>query len=283
MTARNNGMLTDTHCHLDLKKFDADRGAVLQRAQQAGIARILVPSLTVTSSRNVLKLVEAHPMLFAAIGIHPTEAGTRSEASLRELQELAGNKKVVAIGEIGLDYYWDTAPHGLQQQVLKEQLALAANLALPVVIHSREKNDVEDGACAEDLIKTLEEWVADLQSRNEVLAERPGVLHSFSGSLEIARRTIDLGFFIGVTGPITYKNAERRRQVIAELPLERLLIETDAPFLAPQPERGKRNEPAFVKHIADKIAEVQSHTPQEVAVATSANAARLFSWGETVE
>lgn len=275
--------LTDTHCHLDLAKFDADRQAVIQRARQAGLVRVLVPSLTLASSRAVLELVEAHPMLFAAVGIHPTEAGTRSESSLRELQTLARNQKVVAIGEVGLDYYWDAAPHEVQQQVLKEQLRLAADLALPVVLHSREKNDAESGACADDLLRILEEWAAGLRSRNEALAERPGVWHSFSSTLEVARRAMDLGFFIGVTGPVTYKNAEKRRQVIADLPLERLLIETDAPFLTPQPERGKRNEPAFVKHIADKIAEIQSRTPQETAVLTTANAARLFSWGETVE
>jgi TatD DNase family protein len=283
MPAGNSVNLTDTHCHLDLDKFDADREAVIGRARQAGIVRILVPSLTLASSRAVLQLVEAHPMLFAAVGIHPTEAGTRVASSLQELQTLAGNKKVVAIGEVGLDYYWDTAPHDVQQQVLKEQLGLAADLALPVLLHNREKNDAESGACAEDLIRILEEWIAGLRSRNEALAERPGVWHSFSSSLEIARRATDLGFFIGVTGPVTYKNAERRRQVIADLPLERLLIETDAPFLTPQPERGKRNEPGFVRHIADKIAEIQSRTPQETAVLTTANAARLFSWGETVE
>ncbi len=276
-------MLTDTHCHLDLEKFDADREAVIQRARQAGLARILVPGLTVTSSHNVLKLVQAQPILFAAVGIHPTEAGTRSGSSIGELRELARDKKVVAIGEIGLDYYWDTAAHDLQQQVLKEQLRLAAQLALPVVLHSREKNDAEGGACAGDLIKILGAWVAGLRSGNEALAGRPGVLHSFSSSPEIARRAIELGFFIGVTGPVTYRNAGRRRQVIADLPLERLLIETDAPFLAPQPERGKRNEPAFVTHIADKIAEIQSRTPQEVAAVTTTNAARLFSWGESVE
>ena len=132
------------------------------------------------------------------------------------------------------------------------------------------------------MIKILEEWVSGLRSRNEALSKRPGVLHSFSGSIETAKRAIELGFYIGVTGPVTYKNAEQKRQVISNLPLEQLLIETDAPYLAPEPHRGKRNEPAFVLHIADKIAEIKSRTPQEVAAATTENAARLFSWGESV-
>ena len=181
-----------------------------------------------------------------------------------------------------MDYYWNKSTHEDQITILKEQLNLAAELELPVVIHSREKDDAEQGACTEDLIKILEEWVSALKSGNEALAQRPGVLHSFSGSIETAKRAIELGFYIGVTGPITYKNAEQKRQVISNLPVERLLIETDAPYLTPEPYRGKRNEPAFVLHIADKIAEIKSHTPQEVVAATTENAARLFSWGESV-
>ena len=181
-----------------------------------------------------------------------------------------------------MDYYWNKSPREEQISILKEQLNLAAELELPVVIHSREKEDAEQGTCSEDLIKILEEWVSGLRSRNEALEQRTGVLHSFSGSIETAKRAIDLGFYIGVTGPITYKNAEKKRQVIGNLPLERLLIETDAPYLTPEPYRGKRNEPAFVLHIADKIAEIQSRGTQEIAAATTENAARLFSWREFV-
>jgi TatD DNase family protein len=276
-------VLTDTHCHLDLEHFDADRGAVIQRAISAGVRHILIPSLTGTSSRAAVKLAESNPMLFAAVGVHPNEAETWDGQTISSLKELAAQSlKVAAIGEIGLDYYWNKSPRDEQISILKEQLALAAELDLPVVIHSREKDDAEQGACAEDLIKILEEWVSGLQSRNEPLAQKPGVLHSFSGSIESAKRTIELGFYIGVTGPITYKNAEQKRQVISNLPLERLLIETDAPYLTPEPYRGKRNEPAFVIHIADKIAEIKSKTPQEVAAATTENAARLLSWGESV-
>jgi TatD DNase family protein len=279
-------IITDTHCHLDLEQFDVDRDAVIQRAVNAGVKRILIPSLTGTSSRAAVKLAESNHMLYAAVGVHPNEAEMWDGQTISSLKELAAQSlKVVAIGEIGLDYYWNKSSHEEQISILKEQLNLAAELELPVVIHSREKDDAEHGECAEDLIKILEEWVSGLRSKNEAIAQRPGVLHSFSGSLETAKNAIYLGFYIGVTGPITYKNAEKKRQVIGNLPLERLLIETDAPYLTPEPHRGTRsarNEPAFVRHIADKIAEIKSRTPQEVAAATTENAARLFSWGETV-
>jgi TatD DNase family protein len=194
---------------------------------------------------------------------------------------LAKHPKVVAIGEIGIDYYWEkeAEKRAFQREVLIRELALAQETNKPVVIHMREENDVWLGDASTDLLKILQDWKIGLRG---TLAEKPGVLHSFDGSLETAQRAIDLGFYIGVSGPITYKNADRKRQVIAGLPLDRLLIETDAPFLAPNPHRGKRNEPAFVSHIADKIAEIHSHTPQEIAMISTANAERLFSWGETV-
>jgi len=272
-------MLTDTHCHLDLEKFDPDRAAVLERARQAGVVRILIPSLSLPSSRAVVQLAESDPMLYAAIGIHPTEASGIGAETFDEVRKLASHPKVRAIGEIGLDYYWDSALHDSQQVVLKEQLALAQKLSLPVVIHLREEGDREHGSCAVDLIRILQEWVESLRSNDDALAGRRGVLHSFSGSLETARAGIGLGFYIGVTGPITYKKAAGRRQVVAALPLDRLLIETDAPFLAPEPQRGKRNEPAFVTLITDIIADIHSTTSEQVARITTANAARLFGWG----
>ncbi len=281
-------IFTDTHCHLDFHKFDPDRAAVLERAARAGVERILIPGLTPTSSLSAVKLAESHPMLYVAIGVHPTEAsnvcGQRPDlppSALDQMRDLAQHPKVKAIGEIGLDYYWDAAPHDLQQRVLRAQLDLAAELGLPVVIHLREKGDAAEGSCAADLMNILEAWAAGLRSRNEALAERPGVLHSFSGSLETARQAIRLGFYIGVTGPLTYPNAQTKREVIKLLPLERLLIETDAPFLPPASKRGKRNEPAFVLEIADKIAQLHSRSLEEVANMTSMNATQLFSWGET--
>jgi TatD DNase family protein len=276
-------VLTDTHCHLDIDKFDADRIEVLQRAQNAGLVRILIPGLTIASSQIAAELSSAHSVLYAAMGVHPNDAQTWDGQSISVLKQLARTYlKIVAVGEIGLDYYWNSSPRDLQIEILNEQLALALELQLPVILHIREKDDLDHGPCSEDLISILKEWVIGMDSLDRSLVGRLGVLHSFSGSREMAQMAIDLGFYIGVTGPITYKNAESRRQVIRDLPLDRLLIETDAPFLAPVPHRGKRNEPAFVTHIADKIASIKSCTPQEVASVTSANAARLFSWEESV-
>lgn len=275
-------ILTDTHCHLDFEKFDADRHEVLERAQAAGLTHILIPGLDLPSSLRAVKLAESVPMLYAAVGFHPTDALKWRDDTLPALEALAQNPKVVAIGEIGLDYYWDAAPQDAQQRVLIEQLNLAARAELPVVIHLREAGDAEDGQCVRDLLKILEEWVARLRVAANPLAQRPGVLHSFSGNRQSAEKALDLGFYIGITGPVTYKNAETKRQVVSALPLERMLIETDAPFLAPVPQRGKRNEPAFVVHIADKIGEIYKIDPQEVAKITSANAARLFCWGGKV-
>jgi TatD DNase family protein len=266
-----------------MDRFDADRVDVIHRAENAGLVRILIPGLTVDSSRTAIELAVTHEMLFAAIGVHPNEAESWYRQTISSLAQLAAtNKKVIAIGEIGLDYYWNSSPKETQITVLKEQLGLATELHLPVVLHLREKDDLDQGACSEHLIRILEEWAASLKSENQTPQGRLGVLHSYSGSLEIAERAINLGFYIGVTGPITYKKAEGRQRVIAALPLERLLIETDSPFLSPVPHRGSRNEPAFVTHIADKIAAIKSLTPQEIAARTTANAARLFAWEETV-
>jgi TatD DNase family protein len=274
--------LTDTHCHLNLQQFDEDRAAVIERAEKAGLVRILIPSLSVNSSLSAIKLVESHSMLYTAIGVQPNESLTWDNASISALRELAVNPKVVAIGEIGLDYYWESAPHEHQQRVFQEQLDLAAELELPVVIHLREKSDAVNGPCYDDALNILEGWVAGLGPDKEALKKNPGVLHSFSGSLESAQQAIGLNFYIGITGPVTFKKAEYKQEMVAQLPLESLLIETDAPYLTPHPYRGKRNEPAFVVEIADKIAGLQSRSQEEVASITTDNADRLFSWGEVV-
>ena len=274
--------LTDTHCHLDFQKFDQDRIDVLRRAEEKGLVRILIPALSVKSSHLIVDLVASHPMLFAAIGIQPNESLTWDEGSIDALRELASNPKVVAIGEIGLDYYWKAAPHDHQQHVFSAQLELAAELELPVIIHLREKDDAIDGPCAEDAMKILTNWVSEFGPGKEALRQHPGVLHSFSGSLETALQAIDLNFYIGITGPVTFKNARYKQEMVSQLPLENLLIETDAPYLTPHPHRGKRNEPAFVYEIADKIAQLQSRNQEQVATVTTNNAARLFSWGEVV-
>lgn len=285
-------MLTDTHCHLDFEQFDSDRPEALNRAWEAGLTRILIPGLDLASSRSAVKLAESHPNLFAAIGVHPTEALNFERSTLETLhrlfmesnglplarEQVPALQKIVAIGEIGLDYYWDSAPHDVQQGALKEQLNLAGALGLPVVLHLREAGDAPDGDCASDLLTILDEWVNRLQSSQNPLAERPGVLHSYSGNLATARKALQMNFYIGITGPLTYKNAESKRQLVKALPLDRILIETDAPYLAPVPQRGRRNEPAFVRHIADKIAEIHSINTEEIAAITTANAARLFAW-----
>ena len=287
--------LTDTHCHLDFSKFDSDRNSVLERAVQAGVRRILIPGLTLNSSLSVIKVAESSLMLYAAIGVHPTEAGTWTDTTQKHLTSLVSShphlvssrgervgreRKIVAIGEIGLDYYWDAAPHDLQQCVMKEQLDIAAELELPVIIHFRENALDTVKECASDLLKILEIWVTGLKRDQNPLAKSPGVLHSFSGTLELAHAVLSLGFFLGVAGPITYKKNHQQQELIASLPLDRLLLETDAPFQTPHPHRGKRNEPSYVRLIADKIACVHSDTTENVAKVTSENASRLFTWEE---
>jgi TatD DNase family protein len=273
-------MLTDTHCHLDFNKFDEDRDAVIRRAIELGVKRILIPALDFESSLSAIKLAESYPNLYAAVGFHPTDLEKFSEQAFDEVKELVRHPKVVAIGEIGLDYYWvkENEKRAFQHEALKRQLAFAASVNKPVVIHMREENDSWFGQASIDLLEILGEWHAGLSAQNHPLARKPGVLHSFNGNLETAQKAIDLNFCIGVTGPVTYKNAEEKRRIIKQLPLTQLLIETDAPFLTPVPHRGKRNEPAFVTYIADKIAEIHMTTREQVAEITAANAAHLFGW-----
>ena len=302
--------LTDTHCHLDFNKFDEDRQAVIQRARQAGVTRILIPALDLDSSRAGLKIAATQPDIFAAVGFHPTDLEkwdydsikllktlisssnvTLSEAkslstaerdsSVAPLPQNDRDNKIVAIGEIGLDYYWvkEKEARNFQHEALRQQLALAQEVIKPVIIHMREEDDAWFGQASVDLLRILSEWHKDLLAQNHPLTERPGVLHSFNGTLETAQKAIELNFYIGVTGPVTYKNAEEKRRIVRSLPLECLLIETDSPFLTPVPNRGKRNEPAFVVYIADKIAEIHNTTREQVAEITTSNAARLFGWG----
>jgi len=274
-------MLTDTHCHLDFSKFDEDRAAVIQRATKAGVTRFLIPALDFESSLSAIKLAESYPDVYAAVGFHPTDLEKFSEKAFDEIKELVKHVKVIAIGEIGIDYYWvkEEEKRAFQRETLKRQLAFAASVNQPVVIHMREENDAWFGQASMDLLEILKEWHGILSTENHPLKDKPGVLHSFNGNLETAQKALDLHFYIGITGPVTYKNAEEKRQIIRQLPLERMLIETDAPFLTPVPHRGKRNEPAFVAYIADKIAEIHMTTREQIAEITAANAAHLFGWG----
>jgi TatD DNase family protein len=184
---------------------------------------------------------------------------------------------VAAIGEIGLDYYRDRAPAAVQRRVFAAQLDLAAERSLPVVIHIRSASP-SDRQASEDVLSMLGEWVGELKCQESPLAQRPGVLHSFSEDVRLARRAVDLGFYLGITGPVTFRKADELRQVVAEMPLERLLVETDAPFLTPHPHRGERNEPAYVRFVTEKIAQIKNLAFEAAAEITTANANQLFHW-----
>lgn len=266
------GLLTDTHCHLNLNTFQEILEPVLQRAWERGIGRILIPGIDVETSRSAIALAERHAPLYAAVGVHPGDASTWTAETLSTLRELARHPKVVAIGEIGLDYYRDRSPRPLQRQVFDDQLELAAELNLPVVIHNRESFD--------DVWGALSAWQAALARAGSPLAERPGVLHSYDGSAEIAQKIIEKGFFIGISGPVTFKNAGERQAVVTALPLDHLLVETDAPYLTPHPFRGRwPNEPAFVAFVAQKIAELHGLPLETILNTTWQNATKVFNWG----
>jgi TatD DNase family protein len=259
--------LADTHCHLTLSAFDQDRQQILTRAKEAGVNLLLVPGLDLSSSRRAVELAQQHPEIFAAVGIHPHNAETWNPTTKHELKELAGYPKVVAIGEIGLDYYRNLSPPELQQVAFQGQLDLALELELPVVIHNRNAVD--------DLMGFLETWSKKLPPS---LENRAGVLHANSADLEMAQKAIETGFYIGVAGPITYHNAEALRRVTAQLPLDRVLLETDAPYLTPHPKRGKRNEPAYLQLVAQQSANLFEVSMNTIAATTTQNAAELFNW-----
>jgi TatD DNase family protein len=276
-------MLTDTHCHLDLDKFNDDRDAVIERAIEVGIGKMLVPGLELDSSHAAVQLANSHSNIYAAVGFHPTEIEKMTPENFDELANLAGRLKVVAIGEIGLDYYWVKEPEKRleQRQKLPLQLELSAKVSKPVILHLREENDADSGGATDDLFGILEAWHEKLLHLNHPLYFKPGVFHSFNGNLESAKRAIAMNYYIGITGSVTYKNNDSLRGLVRELPLDRLLIETDSPFQTPVPHRGfrsARNEPAFVVHIADKIAALHNTSREQIANITSDNATRLFGW-----
>jgi TatD DNase family protein len=256
--------LTDTHCHLDFDAFDADRSQVIERARAVGVQWIIDPGVDLSSSRAAIRLSETHAGVFAAAGVHPNDALSWDNHTLPELRQMATHPRVVAVGEIGLDYYRDRAPKDVQQRIFRQQLDLAAELGLPVIIHCRN--------ATADVLRILAEKRASTLK---------GVLHSFSGDQAAAEQALALGFWIGITGPVTFQNAADLQLLVSRLPLENLLIETDAPFLTPHPRRGQRNEPAHVHFVAEKIAALKGLPLQVVAEATTANAARLFDWSKT--
>lgn len=259
--------LADTHCHLTSPQFDKDRGEVLKRAKEEGVNRFLVPGLDLASSRRAVKLSQRYPEIYVAVGFHPHNAKDWNHSTKQELRELAQSDKVVAIGEIGLDYYRNLSPREKQRSVFQEQLDLALEMELPVVIHNRNSID--------DLMSCIESWSARLPT---TLRSAPGVLHANSADLENTHKFIEAGFFIGVAGPITYKKAEVLRRITAELPLERVILETDAPYLTPNPKRGKRNEPSYLQLIAQQCATLFEVSLNTISATTSQNATELFSW-----
>jgi TatD DNase family protein len=270
-------MLFDSHCHLDFEAFDADRDQVLADAARAGVVGILNPAVDLASSRAIVALAGHYPPVYAAVGVHPNSATSWDERTLDELRQLSQVDKVLAIGEIGLDYYRQRAPKALQLEIFQAQLLLAREAGLPVIIHTRNASK-EDHQATKDALALLIEWQLGLSEVGSALAERPGVLHSYSGSLGSAQQAMARGFYIGITGPVTFRNAPELQDLVAALPLDRILVETDAPFLTPHPYRGKRNEPAYVRLVTDKIAGIHDLAPETVAEATAANAARLLNW-----
>ena len=266
--------LVDTHCHLNFRRYDHDRDEVLRRARNAGVTRIIVPAIDLASCQQALALAHSEEGVFAAVGIHPNSSADFEDSWLDELRQLASERKVVAVGEIGLDYHWDKSPKPKQWRAFEAQLALASQLELPVIIHNRDGRADTAPSASDDLIAILGNWAPDLPAS---IKERPGVLHSFAASGAIAKRALDLGFYLGFTGPVTFKKADALREVAQRVPCDRILIETDGPFLAPQQRRGKRNEPAFVRYINNQLAKLHGVTLEEMARQTTRNAEKLFA------
>jgi len=253
-------MLVDTHAHLNDEKFADDRAEVIARAVQQGVTRIINMEDTMESSAAVVRLTGEFDGLYAGVGIHPEEARPMTAADDDQLAAWAAMDRVVAIGEIGLDYYWekDSTKRELQKQIFIRQLDLARQLHLPVCIHDRDAHG--------DLLAILKREAGGLR----------GVLHCYSGSWEMAQELLKLGWYLGIDGPLTFKNAARLPEMIKRLPLERILVETDCPYMAPVPMRGKRNEPAFVSYVARRAAELRCESFERFSAATTENACCLY-------
>ena len=254
----------DTHAHYDSERFDDDRTAVLAALPQEGVGLVVDPGCDVPSSQAAVYLAEQYAHIYAAVGIHPEDCGGCTDAEFDAIRALCGHKKVVAIGEIGLGYYWEqNPPREFQQQVFRRQLALAEELDLPVIVHDRE-------AHGDSLAIVLE------------YPNVRGVFHCFSGSPEMAAELLKRGWYLGFDGPITYKNARRAPEVAAITPLDRIVVETDAPYLTPVPFRGKRNDSRYLPYVIEKLAQWKGVTPEEMTQATWQNGLRLFGLEGTV-
>lgn len=255
----NGAVLIDTHCHLDMSAYQADFEAVLDRAGEAGVTRIITVGIDLESSRRAIALAEQYEGVYATVGVHPHNVAELSDADYLELRALCRQPKVVAYGEIGLDYVKNYAPVSLQKEHFGRQVALARELELPMVVHDREAHD-------------------EIMDMLEAAAPFPagGVMHCFSGDAAFARRVLALGFYISIPGVVTFAKAGMLQEAVREVPLGSLVLETDGPFLAPAPRRGKRNEPGLLVYTAQKVAELKGISFEEVARQTTTNAVRLF-------
>ncbi|RJP59662.1 MAG: TatD family deoxyribonuclease [Deltaproteobacteria bacterium] len=253
-------MLVDSHAHLDLPEFDDDRSEVIKRAKESGIDYILNIGINSESCSKAIKLADSYDFIYASIGIHPHDAKDVDENTYAVLKSLANNKKVLAFGEIGLDFYRNLSPKGIQIKRFREQINLANELKLPVIIHNRDAH--------KETLKILKE---------EGAKNLGGIIHCFSGNYSMAKSCIDMGFYISIPGTITFPKAGELQEIVKKLPLSKIMIETDCPFLTPVPYRGKRNEPSFVRYVAEKIASLKDTSLEEVAEITSQNFRSLFA------
>ena len=252
-------MLIDTHVHLNADQYDDDLQEVIDRALSEGIDRMFVVGFDTKTIERTMKLIDQYDFIYGIIGWHPVDAIDCTDERLEWIESLSKHPKIIGIGEMGLDYHWDKSPKDIQKDVFRKQIALAKRVQLPIIIHNRE--------ATQDCVDILKE---------ENASEVGGIMHSFSGSNEIADEILKMNFYVSLGGPVTFKNVKQPKEVAKHVPLDRLLVETDAPFLSPHPYRGKRNEPARVKLVAEQIAELRGLTYEEVCEATTENAERLF-------
>lgn len=252
-------MLIDTHVHLNADQYDDDLQEVIDRALSEGIDRMFVVGFDTKTIERTMKLIDQYDFIYGIIGWHPVDAIDCTDERLEWIESLSKHPKIIGIGEMGLDYHWDKSPKDIQKDVFRKQIALAKRVQLPIIIHNRE--------ATQDCVDILKE---------ENASEVGGIMHSFSGSNEIADEILKMNFYVSLGGPVTFKNAKQPKEVAKHVPLDRLLVETDAPFLSPHPYRGKRNEPARVKLVAEQIAELRGMTYEEICKATTENAERLF-------
>lgn len=252
-------MLFDTHMHLNATQFEEDREEVIKRAFDAGVTQMVVVGFDRETIPLAIEIAEQYETIYAAVGWHPVDAIDMTDEDLAWIEELSAHPKVVAIGEMGLDYHWDKSPKDVQKEIFRKQIRLAKKVNMPIIIHNRE--------ATEDVIAILQEENAE---------EIGGIMHCYNDSVDYVQACLDMNFYISLGGPVTFKNATDPKEVAVEVPLDRLLVETDAPFLAPHPNRGKRNEPSYVTLVAEKIAELRGISVEEVGEITTENARRFF-------